>query len=165
MLHRLMAALMRLLRAVVGGGNKEAGQMKDRCAGGGTDGDGKPPGDTGDDHNYPPPPTHDDGEGPKEDITYRDGVVEVNIKSDFEGEITMNEATRKAAEDLKAACDEFLGDASKTTQLKAAMAAMSSTEEFAGSATAHNGPQPAAPTSGGDRPPFVTVNVNVTQQD
>ncbi|MEO0423320.1 MAG: hypothetical protein AAF184_13340 [Pseudomonadota bacterium] len=165
MLHRLIAALLRLLRAVVGGGNKEAGQMKDRCAGGGSDGDGKPPGDTGDDDNYPPPPTHDDGKGPKEDITYRDQVVEVNIKSDFEGEITMNEATKKAVDDLKAACDAFLGDPSKSEALKSAMAAVSKTEEVGGSTSGGDAPGTNSPGGGGGLPPFVTVNVNVTKPD
>ncbi len=136
--------------------------MQDNCSGG-SKGDGnRPPEDPADGHHHPPPPGDDDG--PKEDITYRDAVVEVNITSDFEGEITMNEATKKAVDDLKAACDAFLGDPSKSGELKSAMKTVSETEEMGGSTGDQDAPTPNAPSGGGGRPPFVTVNVNVTQQ-
>ncbi|MEM9388461.1 MAG: hypothetical protein AAGA68_25685 [Pseudomonadota bacterium] len=160
MLDRLVAALKWLLRAVAVGGNKEAGRMEENCAGG-SKGDGERPAEeSGDGHTRPPRPVDDDG--PVEDITYTDQVVEVNIKSDFEGEITMNQATKDAAEHLKECCDAFLQDENRAGDLKQAMRRMGSSMGDQGKG--QDEPGTGAPIGGGDLPPFVTVNVNVTKQ-
>jgi hypothetical protein len=169
MLQRLAHALDRLLSASHDHPTGGAGALRppDRPApsAGQTDagpnpkhsGGGKPPVPGG-------PVREGTGEdGPVEDIRYRDCAVAVNIKSDCEGEIIVNEKTKEAVRRLRDACDAYLGDESNSGSLEDALAAMGSTEEFGNSGGDSAGTN--TPDSGGGLPPWVTVNVNVNKTD